>query len=75
MPKQCCKDTWDKIPEDEPVFVIRGKDVLGPTMILHWINSAKQLGVNQDKIERAYEHVNDMLNFQKENSSRVKIPD
>ena len=75
MPKQCCKDTWNKIPDDEPVFIIRGKDALAPSTMRAWISMAEKNGVDEDKIRRVTEHLNDVLHFQAKNPDKVKIPD
>lgn len=75
MPAQCCKDKWPTIPEDEPVFVIRGKDLLALKTIQYWIDLAKGAGVNDEKMNAVYRHHNDILVFQREHPERCKIPD
>lgn len=76
MPSQCCKDTWDKIPDDEPVFILRGKDLLAPQRVKAWIAAAVESDVvPDDKINGARCHYNDMIVFQKANKDRCKMPD
>lgn len=75
MPSQCCKDTWEKIPDDEPVFIIRGKDLLALGPVRRWIEEANAAGVNDDKQNRAFEHLASIERFQLEHPERCKIPD
>jgi hypothetical protein len=66
-------DLQNKIPEDEPVFILRGQDKLAPALLLEW---AKQLRLNggDPKMARiAEDHAQDMIKWQKERGS--KIPD
>jgi hypothetical protein len=75
MPSQCCKDTWEKIPDDEPVFILRAKDELAPYVLGEWITNALEHGVNADKVEGAERHLEEFQAFQKANPDRVKLPD
>jgi hypothetical protein len=75
MPKQCCVDTWNKIPDDEPVFVIRGKDLLALKAVGAWIESTRNSEVPKDKIDRAQEHYQEIKQFQKDHPERCKMPD
>jgi hypothetical protein len=75
MPKDCCKETWNKIPDDEPVFTIRGQDQLAERVIYFWIREALDAGVNPEKIAQAEEHLHDIQRFQKAHPERTKIPD
>ena len=76
MPTQCCKDTWDKIPDDEPVFIIRGKDLLALNAVGAWIeNAQRSRKVPQDKIDRAQLHYKAIKDFHKDNPERCKMPD
>lgn len=75
MPRQCCKDTWEKIPDDEPVFIIRGQDLLAQSAIAKWIEEAERLGVNEEKVARARRHLLDVIGFQSKHPVRCKLPD
>jgi hypothetical protein len=75
MPKDCCKETWEKIPDDEPVFTIRGKDALALKTVEFWIKYAVSSGVNPEKIKQAVECRRDIYNFQMKHSDRAKLPD
>lgn len=75
MPAQCCKDKWPMIPDDEPVFIIRGKDLLSPATVQRWLDFAVEAGVNTDKMARVEEHLAAILDFQASYPERCKIPD
>jgi hypothetical protein len=75
MPKQCCKDMYARIPDDEPVFTIRGQDALALQVINYWIVLARSKGVSQAKIDGAAQHHRDIQNFQFEHPELVHLPD
>lgn len=75
MPRQCCKAKWPTIPDDEPVFVIRGKDKLAARAVSHWMDLAAQAGVNDDKLKAVAAHLKDIVDFQEQHPERCKIPD
>ena len=39
--------------EEEPLFLLRGRDVLAPSTICAWCERAKQFGASQKKIDEA----------------------
>lgn len=75
MAKDCCKELWARVPDDEPVFTIRGKDKLAEYAVEAWIGEAVRAHVDPDKIAQAREHLLDIKRFQKEHPDRVKLPD
>lgn len=75
MPSECCKATWAKIPDDEPVFILRGKDLTAATSIASWLETAALAGTNPEKLEAARGHLDAFLRFQKDNPERCKFPD
>jgi hypothetical protein len=75
MPLQCCKDKWPTIPDDEPVFVIRGKDLLAIKVVRKWIAEAFKAGVNLEKMEAVQLHLQAIIDFQRDHPERCKIPD
>lgn len=42
-----------KLKQDEPVFILRGRDTLAVYTISRWIELARDNGVNQGKIDSA----------------------
>lgn len=75
MPSECCKETWFKIPDDEPVFIIRGKDLFALDIITLWVMLATAADVNVDKLRRAEQHLEAVEAFQAKYPERCKIPD
>lgn len=77
MPKECCKETWAKIPDDEPVFILRGKDLLALEAVGRWVFDAGRAssGVSKEKVLGAQEHYNAMKRFREQHPERCKIPD
>lgn len=61
------------IPEDEPVFLIRAKDVSGPDVLQFWIQASIRAGVKPDMIELAQIHWERMVAWQKQHG--CKVPD
>ena len=59
-----------KIPPDEPVFVLRAQDCLASEMVEKWAIRARALDVNVDKINTANGVAEEMLQWPKR-----KIPD
>lgn len=75
MPKQCCKDFFNKLSDEVPVFTISGNDKLAPAVVAYWHMLAADHRVNQGKLNRAYEHLLDIEAYQKQHPERVKLPD
>lgn len=67
------QDPEGKIPEEEPVFLIRGQDVVGPNAVLHWAELAESQGANVDIVQSAREQALRMRDWQRLNVA--KIPD
>jgi hypothetical protein len=75
MPAQCCKDKWPTIPDDEPVFVIRGQDLLAARAVAHWMDMAAEKGVNDTKLAAVAQHLKAIVDFQGMYPERCKVPD
>lgn len=75
MPAECCKEFFNKIPDDEPTFTIAGRDKIALHVIKAWIDAAKKCGVNKEKIASATRHYNAVAAFQTRYPERVKTPD
>ena len=75
MPRPCCKETWGKIPDDEPAFTLRAQDKLSRDVVEFWIHQARAHNVAHEKIAAAVEHLDDIERWQRDNPDRVKLPD
>lgn len=61
------------IPDDEPVFLVRGQDVAGPQTVLLWAFLAEAAGADRDIVSSARAHSKKMLRWQFNHGS--KVPD
>jgi len=50
------QDPSGQIPEDEPVFLIRGKDMVSGDAVRAWANLAEAAGAAQNILDAAREH-------------------
>lgn len=65
-------DLERKIPEDEPVFLLRAQDVYAPSTLRHYAQLLEE-GGNVEMAEELRAHARQMLVWQK--SVRVHKPD
>lgn len=56
--------------EDEPLFLLRGRDPLASGTVTEWIRRAKEIHVNQAKINQVIEIATDMALY-----DHKKLPD
>ena len=62
--------------DDEPVFVLVGRDKAAPDTIRRWAVYAVRLGCdNPEKIAGAFRVADDMEKWQKQHSQSAKVPD
>lgn len=67
-------DPAGKIPEDEPVFLLRGQDKLAPDLLMIWAARLRVEEGGDDKMAYLVEnHAYAMLKWQKMHGS--KVPD
>jgi len=67
------QDPEGKIPEEEPVFLIRAQDVTAPEIVQHWADLAAARGASNEIVMSAREQAMRMVDWQR--LQRVKIPD
>lgn len=67
------QDPENKIPEDEPVFLIRGQDMCALAALEAWCHTAKIMGVDQVMIDKVYKHMDRMVRWQ--DTKNMKVPD
>ncbi len=65
------QDPDGKIPEDEPVFLLRGQDIAAPETVRHWARAANSFGARSDIVAAAYEQANEMERWQYDRGSKV----
>ncbi len=66
------QDPEGLIPEDEPVFLIRGQDVTAPLVLEFWASVAQAKGAKPNIIAVVREHAEDMRRWQ---DNHCKVPD
>lgn len=66
-------DVTPIIPDDEPVFLIRAQDLVGPDVVEYWANRAQQNGAERDIVRAAFQQAEEMRAWQQEHGS--KVPD
>lgn len=67
------QDPAGLIPDDEPVFLIRGKDLAGPRTVREWAKVAHELGADEAIINAALSQAKRMEAWQTLFES--KVPD
>lgn len=67
------QDPAGLIPEDEPVFLIRGQDKAGPATLRAWADYAALVGAKQDIIDVVLGHADAMECWQADHAA--KVPD
>jgi hypothetical protein len=54
------QDPENKIPADEPVFLIRGQDIVGAATVREWALKNQRAGGDPALTKSAFEHANAM---------------
>ncbi len=67
------QDPAGLIPDDEPVFLLRGQDRLAPDLVEIWARSAEAAGAAPNIVAAAREQVARMLHWQLSHGD--KLPD
>lgn len=67
------QDPSNLIPEDEPVFLLRGQDKLAPELLLRWAAKLRLAGGDPAMAKLVEDHAQKMIEWQK--NVKVKIAD
>lgn len=67
------QDPLGLIPDDEPVFLLRGQDLAAPEAVRYWAELAHRLGAPLEFVTRALDQADNMDRWAEER--RGKIPD
>lgn len=70
---QDIQDPQGRIADDEPVFLLRAKDKIAPTIVRAWAKHLKANGGDAATANRAMEWAKEMERWQKAN--QCKMPD
>ena len=61
------------IPDEEPVFLLRGQDIIAPMLVEQWAREAQKRGASQAIVDAALDQVQAMLGWQRDHGA--KVPD
>ena len=67
------RDPMGVFGDDEPIFIIRGRDTVAPEAVRAWAEIAKAYGASVQIVELARHHADDMEAYQQRRGS--KMPD
>lgn len=67
------QDPAGLIPEDEPVFVIRGQDLVAPAVLRFYADQAEAIGASAELVARVRGHAETMEKWQRDVAR--KVPD
>lgn len=67
------QDPSGKIPEDEPVFLLRGQDMFAPALLLRWAAEVRLHRGDHEMARMVEDHAQKMIEWQ-DNVSGQKIP-
>ncbi len=67
------QDPENKIAADEPVFLLRGQDVVAPTVVRYWAKCAIKVGASPDITMAAFKQAKNMEDWQQKHGR--KVPD
>jgi len=60
------QDPLNLIPEDEPVFLLRGQDKFAPELLLRWAAKLRLDGGDVNMAELVEDHAQEMINWQQD---------
>lgn len=59
------QDPENKIPQDEPVFLLRGQDIFAPELLLNWATKLRLMDGNPKMAQMVEEHAQKMIEWQR----------
>ncbi len=69
------QDPANLIPDDEPVFLLRGQDLAAPHAIAAWVEKAHSLGASKEITDAAIDQIAKMKVWQTNLPNGGKVPD
>mgnify|MGYP003586848497 CR=1 FL=1 len=69
------QDSENIIPADEPVFLIRSKDIVSAKAVEVWADLAEKAGASEHIIAAARRQAELMRDYQTKHAESVKVPD
>lgn len=69
------QDPAGLIPENEPVFLIRGQDLAAIPVLRYYVMTAIKVGASQDLIDATYQHIKAMEEWQRAVARKTPGPE
>lgn len=75
------QDNANLIPEDEPVFLLRGQDIFTPGLMLDWAKQLRLAGGDPESAQLIENGASEVIQWQKEHpermvkNNRLRLPD
>ena len=64
----------EPVPDDEPVFIMRGRDCIALPVLAQYIILAGQTGTPPDRLEQLYEVMRGFLQYRATRPNTIKVP-
>ena len=68
------KSNEEIVPEDEPLFLLRGRDVLAIKLLMAYAEISKEAGCSPYHFMKLGETIAGFIRFKKDHSERMKMP-
>jgi len=68
------KSNNEIIPDDEPLFLLRGRDLLAPKFFQAYLDISRRAGCNLYHFTKLGETIENFIKFKKEHPERMKMP-
>ena len=68
------KSNGEIVPKDEPLFLLRGRDVLAIPLLIQYFEISKKAGCNDYHYFRLGETTGKFVKFKSEHPERMKMP-
>lgn len=69
------QDPDGRIPDDEPVFLLRGQDPVAPDTLRFWADQIEKINGHNELVGAVRRHAAAMEQYQVEMGDKVKVPD
>ncbi len=68
---QRIQDPAGLIPEDEPVFLLRGQDILAPRVMKAWLEMYEQNNGDEKVANAVRDHIDSVIKWQFKNGNKM----
>lgn len=68
------KSNGEIVPDEEPLFLLRGRDILALDFLALYVDLSKKAGCNVYHFQKIEETTANFIRFRKEHPERLKMP-